>query len=121
MTMSCPRCGLLHPSGSPCFSLGLSVLRGKDELPAGTILAGRYRVERMLHHGGMSVIYLATDLRRGCPVALKELRLPEGAGQEEQHEAEKWFARESFLLSSLAHPAIPAFRGSFGEGGRSYL
>src|SRR6185437_10557546 len=121
MTPACPRCGLLHPPGAACFSLQLSAPPAKDDLQAGTVLAGRYRVERILHRGGMGVVYLATDPPDGRPVAVKGLELLDSASPEERHEAEMWFARESFLLSMLRHPLIPAFHGSFRDGGRSYL
>lgn len=37
----------------------------------GTVLDGRYRVDRMLARGGMSIVYLGTDLRLDRQVAVK--------------------------------------------------
>src|ERR1700752_1824082 len=104
---ACHRCGLLHPAGAPCLAVTLQASR-RDSLPQGALLAGRYRILRVIHHGGMSIVYLAEDtLLQNRQVALKERRPAEGASPEEVHEAEAWFARESALLSVLRHPLIP--------------
>jgi len=44
------------------------------DLPPGTVLAGRFRLDRLLGIGGMGVVYRATDLQLGVPVAIKLLR-----------------------------------------------
>lgn len=125
MTTACSRCGLLHPGDTPCFSLTLP-WKDAQGLQRGAMLAGRYRIERALHRGGMSLVYLAEDLVQNRLVAIKELRLPEVAGVEgpsdhERLEAEAWFARESHLLSIMQHPLIPHFYSVFREEGRSYI
>ena len=47
--------------------------------------------------------------------------MPASAGAEERHEAEAWFAREAYILSTLNHPLVPEFYSSFPEGGTSYI
>ncbi len=64
-------------------------------------LAGRYRIERELGHGGMSAVYLAHDLRHDRSVALKILR----AEFAEQIGPER-FQREIRLAARLQHPHI---------------
>ena len=122
MSMPCQQCGLLHPAATPCFTLTLPAQGGAAGLRPGTVLAGRYAILRTIHRGGMSVVYLAEDRAQGRQVALKELRLPEeriGGGAARRRK--RWFARESYLLSSLRHPLIPAFYSVFREGGHSYI
>ena len=120
MTQSCERCGLLHPTGTPCFSLDLPA-GGAGGLEPRAVLGGRYAIIRTIHRGGMSIVYLATDRVQGRQVAIKELRLPDGATAAEVAEAEGWFARESYLLSTLRHPLIPQFYSVFREQDRSYI
>ena len=45
-------------------------------MPAGTVIADKYRVEQMLGRGGMGVVVEATHLELGTRVAIK-LLLPE--------------------------------------------
>jgi eukaryotic-like serine/threonine-protein kinase len=64
-------------------------------------LAGRYRIERELGHGGMATVFLAQDLRHDRPVALKVLHpdLAQVMGPER-------FLREIRICSRLQHPHI---------------
>ena len=57
----------------------------------GTVLAGKYRVDRVLGEGGMGVVVAATDLQLERKVAIKFL-LPEYA---QHHEASQRFLREA--------------------------
>jgi serine/threonine protein kinase len=121
MTNTCKRCGLIHPLGMSCLTQTI-VPGEREELVMGTLLAGRYLLVRTIHHGGMSVVYLAEDsLLNNRQVVLKELRLPRDASAEERREAEAWFARESYILSSLKNPLIPEFFSTFREAGTSFI
>jgi YVTN family beta-propeller protein len=78
----------------------------------GTELAG-YRIERVLGRGGMSVVYLAHDLRLKRNVALK-LLAPELA-QDEGFRVR--FLRESQLAASLDHPnVVPVYEAGEVDG-----
>src|SRR5919201_3477847 len=78
----------------------------------GSELAG-YRIERVLGRGGMSVVYLAHDLRLKRNVALKLLapELAEDEGFRVQ------FLRESQLAASLDHSnVVPVYEAGEVEG-----
>jgi WD40 repeat protein/tRNA A-37 threonylcarbamoyl transferase component Bud32 len=83
-----------------------------DDPRVGTELAG-YRIESLLGRGGMSVVYLAEDLRLKRRVALKLLT----AGLAEDEAFRDRFLRESELAASIDHPNIvPIYEaGSTGD------
>ena len=93
----CDRTGLgLHiPRSCVLVSEGQSVVQGGSESAAGVregdILAGKYRVERVLGTGGMGVVVAAHHIQLDEKVALKFL-LPEALGDAE---AVARFAREA--------------------------
>jgi len=72
-----------------------------DDPRVGTELAG-YRIESLLGFGGMSVVYLAEDLRLKRRVALKLL----AASLAEDDSFRDRFLRESELAASIDHPNI---------------
>ncbi|HXJ64727.1 MAG TPA: serine/threonine-protein kinase [Actinomycetota bacterium] len=78
----------------------------------GSEIAG-YRIDAFLGRGGMSVVYLATDLRLKRRAALKVLapELAADAGFRER------FISESELAASLDHPnVIPVFEAGEADG-----
>ncbi len=78
----------------------------------GTILNGRYRVERVLGSGSFGRVYLAEDINEvGSLVAVKELLAMEFPTAEEQRDAMIWFKREVSALLTLDHPGIPGMQG----------
>ena len=85
-----------------------------ETVPAGTVLHGRYRIERVLGSGGFGHVYLVVDLTTNQPYALKEYLISGPGGQEQlMHEAN--------VLSQLHHPNLPAFHDAFDERGRYYV
>jgi YVTN family beta-propeller protein len=83
-----------------------------SDLPVGSELRG-YRVEGLLGRGGMSVVYLAEDLRLRRRVALKLLdpRLAEDEGFRER------FLAESELAASLDHACVvPIYEAGEADG-----
>lgn len=91
------------------------------QLEPGTVLAGRYHIERFLAGGGMGRVYLAHDQRlanRRC--AIKEI-FDRFNNPEERARAIEYFHREADTLSQLKHPSVPAIFDRFGEGNCHYL
>jgi hypothetical protein len=76
-------------------------VRVSDDPRVGTELAG-YRIESLLGLGGMSVVYLAEDLRLRRRVALQLL----AASLAEDESFRDRFLRESELAASIDHPNI---------------
>jgi len=76
-------------------------------------LADRYTIERELGRGGMSVVYLARDLRHNRPVALKILQPVVAARSGSER-----FQREIQFAARLQHPHILTVLDS-GEAGAS--
>ncbi|HET9274657.1 MAG TPA: serine/threonine-protein kinase [Gemmatimonadales bacterium] len=79
------------------------------------LLEGRYSIDRELGRGGMSTVYLATDLRHGRTVAIKLLQ-PEITTS---LTAER-FLREIQITAKLQHPNILGLFDSGAENGLCY-
>ncbi|MCG8422016.1 MAG: protein kinase [Proteobacteria bacterium] len=71
----------------------------------GTVIAGRYVIDRLAGFGGMASVYKARDEEESRWVALKVLR-PQVAHLEQR------FVRESKMLRELRHPAIVRYYDS---------
>ena len=114
---ACPSCGAdIARIGAACLRCGRSVDPAHEPtrsapfangLPAtgpvaGTLVAGRYRVERPLGRGGMGVVLLARDESLDRRVALK--LLSSEAARDDT--ARRRFAREARAVAALDHPFI---------------
>lgn len=85
-----------------------------ETLPSGTVLYGRYRIERALGSGGFGHVYLSVDLQSKAQYAIKEYLVTGASGKAQlEHEAQ--------VLSHLHHPNLPALLAAFDEGGRYYV
>lgn len=85
-----------------------------ETLPAGTVLHGRYRVERALGSGGFGHVYLSVDLQTRAQYAIKEYLVTGSSGKAQlEHEAQ--------VLSQLHHPNLPALLTAFDERGHYYV
>jgi Protein kinase domain len=80
-------------------------------LPTGSTIGG-YRIEELAGQGGMGVVYRATQLSLGRPVALKLI----SPGLAEDTRFRERFQRESRLTASIDHPnVIPLYEAGAAE------
>ena len=121
----CPRCGFSWEKGTP---------EGR-ELPPFTILAGKYLLGTKIGAGGFGITYLAMDLEREKPVAVKEffpvsLAEREGdlvealPGEDGRYfrEALRSFRKEADLLSRFGEvEGIVHYRDYIKENQTAYL
>lgn len=89
-------------SESPPPPATVTGLYAQADLPVGTLVSGRFRIEAVLGVGGMGVVYRATDNALGVPVALKLLR-PELAARADAFER---FRQELLLARQVSSPHV---------------
>jgi serine/threonine-protein kinase len=108
LPLLCPRCGTaLAPPARFCRKCGTSLQPEEaiaraagGVIPPGTLLEGRYTIQRLLGQGGFARVYLAHDrLGAGAACAVKELT-------DNSPENQRQFEREASLLRRLGHPRL---------------
>jgi hypothetical protein len=67
------------------------------------VVAGRYELIRPLGRGGMGAVWLGKDVLAGREVAVKELRPPDGTGEDERDVFRKRALQEARSAARLAH------------------
>lgn len=98
MTIVCAACGQETQEALTCSSC--------SEPP---YLEDRYRLDRILGHGGEGVTYQATRLSDQRVVCVKELQFH----RLKSLDTERLFQREAKVLRQLDHPQIPAYVDDF--------
>jgi serine/threonine protein kinase len=86
-----------------------------SELYPGTVLEGKYRVQRLLGEGGMNRVYLVEDLAATKKWALKLTRGTEEI-QSTQQDMYNKFLKEISILTTLKHPSLPVIEDYFPHG-----
>jgi serine/threonine-protein kinase len=84
---------------------------------SGDLIAGRYRIEGVLGQGGYGVVYRATQVAMGRPVALKLLR----SRLFEQPDALQRFQREAEIARRLEHPNTVRIYDFGADAGTAYI
>jgi len=86
-----------------------------SQLSPETVLAGRYRIIRMLGGGGSGAVYLAEDLTLGALWAVKHFSLSH-LSADEKKAGEMQCEKEISLLTKLSHPRLPKVADYFHDG-----
>jgi serine/threonine protein kinase len=111
-----PACGVANPPGERYCQ------RCSTPLPTspGTMLHGRYRIERLLAMGGFGAVYLATDVKAANrPVAIKDMIC---ADPQEFNIRLNFFRREADILRSLeAVTIVPRVYDLIEQGQSAHL
>jgi serine/threonine protein kinase len=111
-----PACGVANPPGVR------NCQRCDSPLPtaAGTVLLGRYKLEKLLKMGGFGAVYKAVDIKESNrEVAIKDMI---GADPQEFAIRLNFFRREADILKMLeAVPIVPRVYDYAQEGQRAHL
>jgi len=95
----CPACGTCYDTGTTrCKKESTALVL----VATPRMLAGRYRLEKRLGHGGMGKVYHATDMSLNRDVAVKMIRDEFFADRK----AIEKFRQESQITGSFAHPNV---------------
>ena len=116
LVKECPVCGRCYDrKDERCAADGAELVLS---LPVDRTLDGKYRLDRLLGHGGMGAVYEALDLRLKRRVAVKVIKGSALQGQA----IRRRFAREAQACARLSHPGIVRVY-DFGapEGQAAYL
>ena len=87
------------------------------ELVPGTVIAGRYRLERLLASGGMGTVWVARHLTLGSEVAIKFML----GDSTELSVARGRFEREARTASLIRHPNVVTVQDYGIEGQTPYM
>jgi serine/threonine protein kinase len=99
---TCPLCDKSWPSHHTSCPTDGATLIDSRELDPGTIIRGKYRIERLLGRGGMGAVYLAEHILLARPRALKFI-----SGDLTQDPAFlRRFRREALAAIELRHPNV---------------
>lgn len=85
------------------------------------VIGGRYAVQAELGRGGMGVVWRAEDRVMGRQVAVKELHLPAGLGEEERRQFRERLLREARTAGRLNHPGIVTVHDVVTDGGVDHI
>jgi len=86
-----------------------------------SIVAGRYRIVRVLGGGGMKLAYAAQDLRLATRLCALAEMVDSFTSQEAQRKAIEAFQREAEILAQLSNQHIPQVFDCFSEANHHYL
>jgi len=95
---------------------GVALITFGGGVETGAVLAGRYRLERLLGRGGMGEVWAGRDARLSRDVAVKVMT----ATEPDPEEVER-FTREATVAAGLQHPGITVVFDAGEQDGRLFL
>src|SRR5215218_5564041 len=87
----------------------------------GRRVANRYELTEELGHGGMGVVWRATDTLLARQVALKEVDLPRGGDAEDREGLRARVSREARAAARLSHPGVVTVYDIAHDGGQDFI
>lgn len=84
----------------------------------GTVLDGKYEILKEIGRGGMSVVYVAMDLRLNKQWAIKEIK---DDGSKDTQTLLKGLEREANILKKVDHPVLPRIVDIIQKESRVYV
>jgi serine/threonine protein kinase len=128
---TCPFCASILPENcANCANCGAALV--SLQLEVGTLLHGKYRLERILGQGGFGITYLATDISLNRRVAIKEL-FPDGSFRQAEKvippqsqgsnfaETKQRFLEEARTLAQFNHTGIVKVFEVFEANNTAYI
>jgi eukaryotic-like serine/threonine-protein kinase len=88
---------------------------------AGRRVANRYELTDELGHGGMGVVWRATDTLLGRQVALKEVDLPRGVEAGGRESLRARVSREARAAARLSHPGVVTVYDIAHDGEQDFI
>ncbi|MFB3829959.1 MAG: protein kinase [Bryobacteraceae bacterium] len=111
----CSKCGAaIHSSGDTATH---TIVRPAEELPPGTLVAGKYRILDVAGRGGMGVVYRAEDTKLKRHVALKFLP----PALVNNVESRQRFVMEARAAAALSHAHICTIHEIHDEEAKPFI
>jgi serine/threonine protein kinase len=85
------------------------------------LVAGRYRLTRVVGRGGMGVLWAAEDRTLGREVAVKEVRLPADLPPDQSSSLRQRALREARAAARVTHPSAVTVYDVVEEDGRPWI
>ena len=130
--VQCPLCSSVVPDRAVSCPVCGNPLSSQT-LPVGTLLQGKYRIDKVLGQGGFGITYAVTQVLLGARFAIKEM-FPNGTVRQGHtvhppttfdlagwQQAKQGFTEEARVLARFNHPDIVRVLDLFEEGGTAYM
>jgi serine/threonine-protein kinase len=90
-------------------------------LSPGDVIAGKFRLERVIGRGGMGSVWAARHAQLDMPVALKFIELPEGGSDQDVADARARFDREARAIAQIRSPHVVQILDHGVDGDRPFI